>query len=324
MATLRLTLACGDYDRTRPLKDGLVRPDGVELEVLFLSPEETFHRMGRFREFDVSEFSLSTYTILRSRGEDLVAIPVFPSRVFRHSSIYVRADAGIRTPGDLRGKRVGVPKYHMTAAVWIRGLLEDEYGVAPKDILWFEGGEGARVKEVDVELPAAVRRQPVPGDRTLGAMVEAGELDAFVGARVPAAFRSRSSRLRRLFPNYREVEQAYYRKTGIFPIMHTVVLREELVARHPWLPKSLYEAFQAAKRIAYERLDEAAALAYALPWLVAEAEETRALMGDDPFAYGIRLNRTLLETFLGYSVAQGLATRRLAIEEMFCAATLDT
>jgi 4,5-dihydroxyphthalate decarboxylase len=180
------------------------------------------------------------------------------------------------------------------------------------------------VKEVDVELPPSIRRQLVPGDRTLGAMVEAGELDAFVGARVPADFRAPSSRIRRLFPNYREVERAYYRKTGIFPIMHVVVLKEELAHQHPWLPGSLYEAFRAAKRIAYERLDETAALAYALPWLVAEAEETRALMGDDPFAYGIGATRTTLETFLGYSFRQGLARRRLAIEEMFCASTLDT
>src|SRR3989449_2441061 len=228
MGKLTLTLALGDYDRPLALKTGLVRPEGVEVNILTLGPEEIFYRMGRFREFDVSEFSLSTYTIRRGRGEPLIAIPVFPSQMFRHSAIFVSDRAGIRDPRDLRGKRVGVPKYHMTAAVWIRGILEDEYGVAPKDMLWFEGGEGARVKEVDVTLPPDVRHQLVPAGRNLGEMVAAGELDAFVGARRPATF---GTRVRRLFPDFRRVEREYYEKTGIFPIMHTLLLREEL-ARH--------------------------------------------------------------------------------------------
>jgi len=322
MATLRLTLACGDYDRALALKTGAVRPDGVELEVLNLTPEETFYRMGRFREFDVSEFSLSTYTVLRGRGEPLIAIPVFPSFMFRHGAIFVRGDAGIREPGDLRGKRVGVPKYHMTAAVWVRGILEDEYGLAPKDCLWFEGGEGTKVKEVDVTLPPEIRREPVPGDRNLGDMVAAGELDAFIGARRPAAFGT--GRVRRLFPDFRRAERAYYEKTRIFPIMHTVVLREELAREHPWLPQSLYRAFVEAKLRAYRRLDESAALPYAVPWLMAEVEETRALMGDDPFPYGLARNRKTLETLAGYTFRQGLAPRRLTIEEMFAESTLGT
>jgi hypothetical protein len=210
MARLALTLACGAYDRMRAITTGEVRPDGVELNVVTLAPEEMFYRMARFREFDVSELSLSTYTVLRGRGEPLVAIPVFPSFSFRHSSIFVGAAAGIATPKDLVGKRVGVPKYHMTAAVWIRGMLEDEYGVAPRDMLWFEGGEGSKV-------------------------------------------------------------------------MHTLVLKEELARQHPWLPRSLYDAFVESKRLAYERLQFTAALPVSLPWLVAEVEETRALMGDDPF-----------------------------------------
>jgi 4,5-dihydroxyphthalate decarboxylase len=324
MARLELTLACGDYDRTLPLRTGAVRPEGVELNVLTLGPEETFYRMARFREFDVSEFSLSTYTILRGRGEPLVAIPVFPSFMFRHSAIFVRDDAGIREPRNLVGKRVGVPKYHMTAAVWVRGILEDEYGVAPKDLLWFEGGEGARVKEVDVTLPPGIRRETVPGDRALGDLVAAGELDAFIGARRPAAFGTGSGRVRRLFPDFRRVERAYYEKTGIFPIMHTVVLREELARQHPWLPRSLYDAFGEAKRLAYQRLGFTAALPAALPWLMAEAEETRDLMGDDPFPYGVARNRKTLETLAGYTDRQGLAPRRLAVDEMFWPTLLAT
>ena len=322
MAPLSLTLACGDYDRTLALKTGAVRPEGAELNVLTLGPEETFYRMARFREFDVSELSLSTYTVLRGRGEPLVAIPVFPSFMFRHSAIFVREDAGIREPRDLVGKRVGVPKYHMTAAVWVRGLLEDEYGVAPRDLHWFEGGEGAKVTEADVTLPPEIRRERVPGDRTLGDLLAAGELDAFIGARRPAAFGA--GRIRRLFPDFRRAEQSYYEKTGIFPIMHTVVLREELARRHPWLPRSLYHAFVEAKRLAYQRLEDTAALLYALPWLVAEAEETRALMGPDPFAYGVARNRKTLETLAGYTFRQGLAPRRLPVEEMFWESTLAT
>ena len=284
MATLTLTLACGDYDRTLPLRTGAVRPDGVELEVLALEPEEMFYRMARLRDFDVAEFSLSTYTVLRARGEPLIAIPVFPSFAFRHSAIFVRSDAGIREPRDLVGKRVGVPKYHMTAAVWVRGILEDEYGVSPSDLHWFEGGEGAAVKEVDVTLPPGLRHQLVPGGRSLGHLLAAGELDAFIGARRPAgaAHAEEAAPVRRLFPDFRRVERAYYEKTGIFPIMHTVVLKEELAREHPWLARALYEAFAEAKRLAYRRLADTAVLPYVLPWLVAEVEETRALMGDDP------------------------------------------
>ena len=321
MSKLNLTLALCDYDRTLALKTGDVRPDGVDLNVLTLTPEEIFYRMGRFREFDVSELSLSTYTIRRGRGESLIAIPVFPSQSFRHSAIFVRDGAGIREPKDLRGKRMGVPKYHMTAAVWIRGILEDDYGVAPQDMRWFEGGEGAKVKEVDYTLPAEIDHHHVPGDRTLGDMLAAGELDAFMGARRPASFGRGVSRL---FPDYRGVERAWYERTGIFPIMHAVVLKEELATQYPWLPRSLYTAFVEAKQHAYARLNFTAALLTSLPWQMAEAEETQALMGDDPFAYGIARNRKNLETLVAYSHRQGLAPRRLTLEEMFVPSLLDT
>jgi 4,5-dihydroxyphthalate decarboxylase len=198
-------------------------------------------------------------------------------------------------------------------------MLEDEYGVAPRDMLWFEGGEGSLVKEVDITLPPDVRHQLVPTGRTLGDMVAAGELDAYVGARRPAAF---GAKVTRLFPDFRRVEREYYEKTGIFPIMHTLVLREELARAHPWLPRSLYDAFVESKRLGYERLNFTAALPVSLPWLVAEVEETRALMGDDPFPYGVAKNRKTLETLAGYTFAQGLAPRRLTIPEMFWESTL--
>jgi 4,5-dihydroxyphthalate decarboxylase len=323
MTRLKLTLACGDYDRTLPLRTGAVEPRGVELRVLPLEPEEMFYRMARRRDFDVAEFSLSTYTILRGRGEPLVAIPVFPSFAFRHSAIWVRDGAGIQEPRDLVGKRVGVPKYHMTAAVWVRGILEDEYGVAPGDLRWFEGGEGAAVKEVDVMLPPDLPHQVVPGNRTLGQMLGEGELDAFVGARRPSGAGASAS-VRRLFPDFRRVERAYYERTGIFPVMHTVVLKEELVHEHPWLPLALYEAFAESKRLAYRRLSDTAVLPYVLPWLVAEVEETRALMGDDPFPYGVARTRKSVETLADYSYRQGLAPRRLTSRDLFCESLLDT
>ncbi len=317
MSKLPLTMACAEYDRTRPLIDGTVKAEGVELNCLLLGLEEMFYRMGRFREFDVAEFSCSTYTALRGRGEDLVAIPVFPSRMFRHSCIYVHGGSGITRPEDLKGKRAGVPKYHMTAAVWIRGLLQDEYGVAPQDLLWFEGGEAAHVKEVDHRLPASIRIQQVPAGKVLGDLVAAGELDVFIGARMPKAFAAGSPAIRRLFPDYREAERAYYRKTGLFPIMHTVVIRGELVRHPPWLPASLYNAFCQAKAIALQRMAEASALAHALPWLLAELEETKVLMGPDPWPYGVAANRKTLETLSRYTFEHGLAPKRLAAEEMF-------
>jgi len=324
MAKLHLTMACAEYDRTRPLIEGIVRPEGAELNCLILGWEEMFYRMGRFREFDVSEFSCSTFTVLKGRGEDLVAIPVFPSRMFRHSCIYVHTGAGIHKPEDLKGKRVGVPKYHMTAAVWIRGMLEDEYGVKPQDMLWFEGGEAAHVKEVDHRLPPAVRVEQVPGGKVLGDMVAAGELDAYVGARMPKAFAAGAPTIRRLFPDYREAERAYFKKTGLFPIMHVVVIRGELARQHPWLPASLYNAFCQAKAVALQRMLEAGALAYALPWLLAEFEETKALMGPDPWPYGVAANRKTLETLSRYTFEHGLAPKRLRAEDMFPEGLLAT
>lgn len=324
MAKLHLTMACAEYDRTRPLIEGSVKPEGVELNWLVMAWEEMFYRMGRFREFDVSEFSCSTYTALRARGEDLVAIPVFPSRMFRHSCIYVHSGSGIEKPVDLNGKRVGVPKYHMTAAVWIRGMLADEYGVAREDMLWFEGGEAANVKEVDHKLPPSIRKEQVPAGKVLGDMVAGGELDAFIGARMPKAFAAGASGIRRLFPNYREAERAYFKKTGLFPIMHTLVIRGELARQHPWLPASLYNAFCKAKEIALQRMGESGALPAALPWLLPEWEETKALMGPDPWPYGVAANRKTLETLTRYAFEEGLAPKRLRAEDMFAETLLQT
>ena len=318
-----VTLACGPYDRTLALALGDVRPAGINLTYLRMPVEEIFWRMTRHQEFDAAEMSLSSYLLRRSRGDDaLLAIPVFTSRFFRHSCIFVNAAAGIERLEDLRGKRVGVPEYQMTAAVWIRGFLEDDYGVRPADVRWFRGGleQPGRVEKLAIDIPG-VEITPIGENQTLSAMLAAGELDALMGARVPSSLDG--VRVRRLFPDYRAVEAEYFRRTGIFPIMHTVAIRRELLDRHPWVARSLYDAFCAAKAHALAQLGESAALTVSLPWLLAELEATRTLMGDDYWSYGVEPNRVALEALARYSHAQGLAARLVRIEELFAPSTLD-
>src|SRR5579884_4082514 len=232
---LRITLACGATDRTLPLILGDVRPAGIDLTFLRMQPEEVFFRMTRYAEFDAAEMSFSSYLLRRSRGDDaVIAIPVFPSREFRHNCIWVRADAGIDAPADLRGRRMGVPEYQVTAAVWIRGLLADDYGVQPTDLHWFTGGlyEPGRHEKLPIHVPG-LDLQPISEDTTLSDMLLDGELDALMGPRPPRGFPG-DPRVRRLFPNFREVEADYFRRTGIFPIMHTVVIRRDLLDRERW------------------------------------------------------------------------------------------
>src|SRR3990172_1581559 len=229
--SLTLTVACHGYDRVQALIDGTVRAEGIDLRMLALPVEEIFWRQLRHFEFDASELSMSAYLIGRSRGDlPLIAIPVFPSRVFRHSCIYVNPKKGITRPEDLVGKRIGVPEYHMTAALWIRGMLADDYGVTPDRILWFTGGleQAGGGEKFKLEL-SDVHVEAIPSHRTLNEMLEAGELDGYIGARQPPAFRS--GIVVRLFPEYEQVEMDYYRRTGIFPIMHVLAIREELLDR---------------------------------------------------------------------------------------------
>lgn len=324
-----LTLGCGAYDRTLALALGDVRPAGIDLTYLRLPVEEIFWRMTRHGEFDAAEMSLSSYLLRRSRGDEaLVAIPVFTSRFFRHSYAWVNAAAGIRRPQDLVGKRIGVPEYQMTAAVWIRGFLEDDYGVRPADVRWFQGGlnQSGRVEKLAIEVPG-VEITPIGEGRTLSAMLAAGELDAVIAARTPASFDGVG--VRRLFPDFRTVEADYFRRTGIFPIMHTVAIRREVLDRHPWVARSLYDAFCAAKDRAMLELSHVSAapnpsaLSVSLPWLIAEVEATRALMGDDYWPYGLEPNRATLEALVRYSHAQGLAARLVPVEELFAPSTLD-
>jgi 4,5-dihydroxyphthalate decarboxylase len=294
--------------------------------VLNLHVEETFFRMLRNREFDVAEMSLSSYCVSLGREKPaFVAIPVFPSRFFRHSCIFVSASSGIREPKDLAGKRIGTPEYQMTAPVWIRGILQDEYGVDCASPEYWTGGEEepGRDEKIRLDLPPKFRVRPIGPEKTLARMLADGELDAMHTARIPSTFTTRPGTVRRLFDNYVEVEKAYFRETKIFPIMHTVVLRRDVYEANRWIAQSLAKAFAQAQRIVYENLYNTAALTTMLPWQVAQVEETRREMGDDWWAYGFAPNRHVLDTFLRYHHEQGLSKRRLAPEELFAPETLE-
>jgi 4,5-dihydroxyphthalate decarboxylase len=326
VANLQLSLACWDYDRTRALADGSVRPEGIDLIYQNLFVEETFFRMARFREFDAAEMSLSSYCV--SLGKDdpaFIAIPVFPSRFFRHSCIFVSAKSGIREPKDLAGKKIGVPEYQMTAPVWIRGILQDEYGVDPVSCEYQTGGEEetGRDEKIKLELPAKFRLKPIGPTQTLSQMIADGALDAMHTARTPSTFHTRPGTVKRLFENYVDVEKAYYRKTKIFPIMHTVVIRRDVYEANRWVAQSLCKAFLQAQRKTYDNLQTSMALATMLPWQIAQVEEAKALMGEDWWAYGVQPNRHVLDTFLRYHHEQGLSKRRLKVEELFAPETLE-
>jgi 4,5-dihydroxyphthalate decarboxylase len=326
MNRLNLTLACWNYDRTRALQDGSVTPDGIDLTYLSLPVEETFFRMLRYREFHAAEMSLSSYTVSRAAADPaLIAIPAFVSRCFRHGSIFVSAKSGIEKPADLVGKRVGVPEYQMTAPVWIRGILQDEYGIAPDSVEYLSGGEEetGRDEKIALNLPPRFRLRPIGPDQTLARMIAAGEIDALQTARAPSTFFSRPDAVRRLFPDYAAVEHDYFRKTGIFPIMHVVVIRRDVYESNPWVAQSLFKAFVQAQRLAYDDLATSAALKTMLPWQLAAVDEARQLMGPDWWSYGFAPNRHVLDTFLRYHHEQGLSPRRLQPEELFAPETLE-
>jgi len=325
MARLQLSFACWNYDRTRALQDGSVRPEGIDLNFLEMPVEETFFRMVRHREFDVSEMSLSSYCVtLFKDPQPFVAIPVFTSRLFRHSCIYVNAKAGIREPKDLIGKRVGVPEYQMTAAVWIRGILAEHFGVPVDSVTYFTGGEEepGRPEKQRLELPANIKVAPIAPEQTLARMLAVGDIDALHTSRMPSTHDGKT--VVRLFPNFLEVERAYYRQTGVFPIMHTVAIRRELYERHRWVAQSLYKAFLEAQRRTYLDLKQTNMLQAMVPWLHAHVEEAVRDMGEDYWPYGVQNNRTTLETFLRYHHEQGLSRRRLDAEELFAPETLES
>ena len=325
MGNVSLTLATHDYDRVRPLRDGSVKPEGIDLNCLNLPVQEIFWRMCRDQEFGASEMSFSAYLITRSwQNPPFIAIPVFLSRFFRHSMVYVNADAGIKKPEDLKGKRVGIPEWAVTAVVLLKGIWNEHYGVHHRDIDWFVGGleQPGRTERIEVNIPRDVRVEAIPSDRTLSEMLEEGSIDALFSSRDPTCLQNGSGQVRRLFPDPKAEEISYFKKTGDFPIMHLVVLKESIHREHPWLAQELYKAFRRSKALADQALRDTGALRYMVPWLHHAMEEARAVMGPDPWPYGVGENHAALETFIRYSHEQGLAARRFSAEELFAPSTL--
>jgi len=319
MPNLRLNLACGPYDRTQALRDGTIKPEGIDLNYIALQPAEIFWRMLQFQEFDVSEMSLSNYTTLVSEGNSpFIAIPVYPSRVFRHGYFFINTDKGIKSGADLKGKRGGVPEYSMTAAVYMRGVMQHEFGVKPSDVEWVQG----RPDRLGRKLPPDVNLTQAPAGVELGDMLERGELDFIITANNPLSFRRSSPKVRRLMPNYPEVEKEYYTRTKIYPIMHTVVIRRDVYDRDPWIALNLYKAFSRSKDYCYHHLVETGSPKASFAWLQPMIEEEQKIIGKDWYPYGIEQNRPTIETLLQYTHEQGLTGRRVKLEELFAPSTM--
>jgi len=323
MAPLPLTIAINDYDHVRDLLTGRVEAEGIALTALNFEVEEIFFRFVRFREWDVSEMSMGKYVSLRAGGDDgLIAIPVFPSRLFRHSGIYVRSNGPVRAPADLKGKRIGVPEWSQTAVIYMVGLLRREYGIALEDVDWVQAGvnEPGRPEKAPLKLPDRLRLTRV-ADKTLNGMLRAGELDAVMSAHPPESYERGEPWICRLFEDHAPIELDYYRKTGIFPIMHTVAIRREVYDRHRWIAMNLLEAFEAAKRRSLARLREYNTARIPLPWLPSRAREIAEIFGEDFWPYGVEPNRRTLEAFLAFAYEQGVCQRRLEVEELFAPET---
>jgi len=326
MSLLPLTFACWDYDRVRALQDGRVRAEGIDLNVLALPVEETFYRQLRHHEFDVSEMSLSSYLLTLNEPEPpFVALPVFPSRFFRHQSMYINTRSGISAPADLVGKRVGCPEYQMTAGVWQRGILADDFGVPVESMHYFTGGleEPGRTEKIPLRLPDRISITAIPEGATLSQMLVDGEIDAILSASEPSSVRTHDH-VQHLFPDFPAVERDYFRRTRIFPIMHTVVIRREVFERDPWIARSLYKAFDESLRIAYDDLTRRSALKVMLPWLQQHLAETLDELGTGYWDYGLERNRHVLEVFAHYSLQQGLVSRELTAEEIVLAQASDS
>jgi 4,5-dihydroxyphthalate decarboxylase len=319
MSLLPLTLAAVNADRLRALETKTVRAEGIDLNFLALPVEEIFYRQLKFHEFDVSEMSLSSYVLTLDQGDPpFIAIPVFPSRYFRHQSMFINEQSNIQKPEDLKGKKIGIPEYQITAAVWQRGILQDDYGLDPRDVHYFTGGVDSvgRTEKVSLNLPEGITVEPIGEDQTLSAMLSAGELDAVFSANVPSCFYA-DDHIQRLFPDYKAVEKEYFSRTRIFPIMHVVVVKRSVLNKNPWVAGSLMKAFEQSLEIANTELMYRSSLKTMLPWLADHVEETIAAIGENFWNYGIEGNRHVIDTFLRYSYEQGLAQTHWKPEEVF-------
>ena len=323
---LHLTVACNIYDRSQPILDGTVSVEGCDVTFVPIAPEEAHARAFDGADFDVTEMSLSSHLLATARGgSPYVALPAFISRAFRHSCIYVRKDSGIATPADLRGKVVGVPEYQMTAAVWVRGIVSDDFGVGSHEIAWRTGGlnRGGRKERMALDLPGGFDVAPIGDTVALSDALVDGRVDALVTARAPACYAAGHPNIARMFENYRPMEEDYFRRTGLFPIIHAIGLRRDLAERHRWLPRSVYKAFLQAKDLALRNFDEMGFLTVSHPWLADEAARLRAVMGPDIWPYGLEPNRRAVETLIRYAREQGLIHRDVTPEELVFAGVSD-
>jgi 4,5-dihydroxyphthalate decarboxylase len=319
MSKLSLTMAIPEYDHVRDVISGRVPVEGIDLTCLSYPVEEIFYRFIVYKEFDVAEISFAKYSALTaSDNKDFFALPIFPSRVFRHSSIYVRVDGPIKKITDLKGRKVGIPEWAQTAAVYSRGFLQDQYGIDLASIHWVQAGvnQPGRIEKVDLKLPKGVEITRI-ADKSLNEMLLSGEIDAALVARPPDAFVKGNPKIRRLFDDFVDVETDYYKKTGIFPIMHAVAVRRDVLDKNPWVARNLFTAFEEAKRRSIERVQEATISLFPIPWYFEHARRGMELFGKDYFPYGIEPNRKTLEAFLKWGHEQGVCKRLVDVDEMF-------
>jgi 4,5-dihydroxyphthalate decarboxylase len=325
MSKLQLSVAIGDYDRMRPLVDGLVQIDSVDAQFMLLDPEEIFFRAFRHADFDVCELSLSSYSVKTAAGTSpYIAVPVFPSRAFRHTSVYVRTDR-IKSPADLKGRRVGVPEYQLTANIWVRLFLEEDYGIRPSDITWVRGGyeHPGRIEKISLNLPDDVKVENARADATISDLLARGENDAVIGPRAPSCFDRGHPNVGYLFADPQATATEWYRRTRLFPIMHTLGIRRPLAEKHPWLPVAIYKAFERSKAMALTKLSDTSATKVTLPFVEEQLGAARRLMGEDFWSYGLESNREVLRRFLERHHAEGLSSRLLTPEELFHASALE-
>jgi 4,5-dihydroxyphthalate decarboxylase len=326
MSKLRLSIAIGDYDRTRPLIDGSVQIDGVDPVFMMLEPEEIFFRAFRYQEFDICELSFSSYTLKVANGDSpYVAIPAFVSRAFRHTSICIRNDRGIRTPKDLVGRRIGTPEYQLTANVWARAILQDDFGVKPSDVIWIRGGleEPGRSEKIAVQLPSDIRVESAPAGRSLNDLLAAGEIDGFMGPRAPSCFGIHPN-VSWLFEDPTAAAIDNFQRTGIFPIMHVIGIRKSIIETQPWLAAAAYKAFVRAKAVALAKLSDTSASKVMLPFTEEKLMAAKQLMGEDYWPYGVTNSLKTIEPFLKHHHAQGLSKRLVGVNELFAPSTYET
>lgn len=316
----------GDYDRNRALYDGRVQIDGCDPVYMLLNPEEMFFRAMRSRDFDVTELSFSSYLVKHSKGESpYIAVPVFLSRAFRHTSIYVRKDR-IKKPEDLKGCRIGIPEYQLTAIVWARSILQDDYGVHPEDVTWVRGGidTPGRPEKIKLDLPAGVKVESAPEGKTISDLLDEGAIEAFIAPRPPSGAAMHNPNVAWLFDDPTAIAKDYYRRTGIFPIMHVVGIRKELAQQHPWLPGAVFKGFSESKTKALELLADTSATKVTLPFVEEQLKAARETLGQDFWSYGVAPNRKTLEAFLHHHHAQGLSAKKVALDELFHPSTYES